>query len=87
MPEHPLDHEPLIVTPDPVVTTATEKAYERTALAHLIAGVALAILALAAVLYVMWMIVSGPKATEFNADGVRCYQSARSMSCIKTANP
>jgi sugar phosphate permease len=75
----------------PAATTASELAYERAlletrrrmALAALIAGAAALIFALA----VLWLILSTPKATGFDADGVRCYRAANELSCIKTAEP
>jgi len=79
----------------PAATTASERAYEgalldtrrRMALAALIAGAAALIVALIFALAVLWLILSTPKATGFDADGVRCYRAAHEMSCIKTAEP
>lgn len=79
----------------PAATTASELAYERgildtrrrMALAALIAAGAAVLVAVALVLAVLWAILSQPKATGFDADGVRCYRAAGEMSCIKTAEP
>ena len=71
----------------PPTTVALERAQTRKALAALLAGAASLILALAILLYVLWMMLSTPKATGFDADGVRCYRAASEMSCIKTSNP
>lgn len=75
--------------------TASELAYERavldtrrrTALAALIAAGAALAVALIVALAVLWLILSAPKATGFDADGVRCYRAANELSCIKTAEP
>lgn len=56
-------------------------------LGWLLVGAAALIVALAVVLYVLWMIVAQPKATGFDSDGVRCYRAASEMTCIKTAEP
>jgi uncharacterized RDD family membrane protein YckC len=79
----------------PAATTASELAYERAvldtrrrmALAALIAGAAALLAALIVALAVLWLILSTPKATGFDADGVRCYRAASEMTCIKTAEP
>jgi len=76
-------------------TTAAELEYElrvlevrrRTALAALIAAGAVALAAMVLLLAVLWLILSVPKATAFDADGVRCYRAANEMSCLKTAEP
>ena len=56
-------------------------------LAALLVGVAALVFALTVLLYVLWLIVAQPKATAFDADGVRCYRAATEMSCLKTAEP
>lgn len=76
-------------------TTAAELEYEhrvlevrrRTAMAALIAAGAALIFSLIFSLGVLWLILSTPKATGFDADGVRCYAQAGAMSCLKTAEP
>ena len=60
---------------------------QRRDLAALLVGVAALLGALAVVLYVLWLIVAQPKATGFDADGVRCYARAGTMTCLKTAEP
>lgn len=55
--------------------------------ALLLGGAAAVIFALAVLLYVLWLMLSGVKATGFDADGVRCYRAASELSCIKTAEP
>ena len=70
-----------------VPTVAHDRYHARTALAALLGGIAALILASAVLLYVLWMMLSTPKATSFDADGVRCYRAAESMACIKTADP
>jgi len=45
------------------------------------------IVALAVLLYVLWMIFSSVRATAFDADGVRCYAKADQTVCLKTAEP
>lgn len=75
-------------------TTEAEALYDRTilevrrriALAALLAAAAALLLALMVTLLVIWLIVSQPKATAFDADGVRCYKAVE-MVCIKTAEP
>ena len=69
------------------VTDSHERAHTRTALAALLAGAGVLILALATLLFVLWMMASSVKATGFDADGVRCYRAASELTCIKTANP
>jgi hypothetical protein len=56
-------------------------------LAYLLVGAAAVIVALAFLIWVVWQVVAGPKATPFDADGVRCYRAASELSCIKTAEP
>jgi len=65
----------------------TEKAMRMLALGAFLGGVAALILALTILLYVLWIMVATPKATAFDADGVRCYRAATEMACIKTAEP
>ena len=75
-------------------TAARELAYEReviairkrAALAALLAAGAAMLVALVLLLCLLWLILSTPKATAFDADGVRCYKAA-TMVCIKTAEP
>lgn len=66
---------------------AHERAHRMAALGMLLGGIAAVALGLAVLLYVAWLILSGPKATPFDADGVRCYRAGTEMSCIKTAEP
>jgi len=68
----------------PAAIEATER---RRALGLLLVGIGALIFAAAVLLYVLWLILSPPKATGFDADGVRCYKAAQTMSCIKTAEP
>lgn len=68
----------------PAAIEATER---RRALGLLLGGVAGLIVALAVLLYVLWLILASVQATGFDADGVRCYKGASSMTCIKTAEP
>ena len=55
--------------------------------AGMLAAVAALIFAAAALLFVLWLMLSSVKATGFDADGVRCYRAASELSCIKTAEP
>jgi hypothetical protein len=81
-----------IVTP---TASAHELEYERavlevrrrSSLAALLAAGAALLLALLFALFVLWLILSTPRATAFDADGVRCYRAAGEMTCIKTAEP
>jgi hypothetical protein len=50
-------------------------------------GVGFFLLGLAALVLVVWLMLATPKATPFDADGVRCYRAATELSCIKTAEP
>jgi len=79
-------HEPVreaaVVSP-----VAHEKAHTRLALAALLASLAAVVIAVMLAVYLLWIIVSQPKATGFDADGVRCYRAASEMTCIKTAEP
>jgi hypothetical protein len=72
-------------------TEAEFVAYERThkqhALGRLLQGIGALLASLALLLFVLWMMLSSPKATAFDSDGVRCYRAANELSCIKTANP
>ena len=68
-------------------TVAHDRYHARTALAALLGGIVALILACDVLLYVLWLMLATPKATSFDADGVRCYRAAESMNCIKTANP
>lgn len=70
-----------------VETTDEHRHALRREVALLMLGVASLIAALVAVLLVAWLILSSPKATGFDADGVRCYARASQMACIKTAEP
>jgi hypothetical protein len=56
-------------------------------LGYLLAGVGMLFGGAAALIFVVWMMASSVQATPFDADGVRCYRAAESMSCIKTDNP
>lgn len=60
---------------------------KRLSLAALLAGIAALVFAFVALVFVLWLMLSVPRATGFDADGVRCYRAATEMSCIKTANP
>jgi hypothetical protein len=81
--------EPVIVTAtgEPAWPPLVARAYTRLALAALLFSAAGLIVAVAVVLYVLWMTLSSPKATPFDSDGVRCYRAADQMVCLKTANP
>jgi hypothetical protein len=68
-------------------TPAHERAHTRLALAALLFGVASLILALVALVFLLWLMLSSVQATSFDADGVRCYKTAIEMTCLKTANP
>lgn len=46
-----------------------------------------ALVAIAILIFVIWLAFSTVKATGFDADGVRCYAKAMEMACLKTANP
>jgi len=70
-----------------VPTIAHDRYHARRALAALLGGIAALIFSLAVLLYVLWLMLATPKATSFDADGVRCYRAAESMNCIKTAEP
>lgn len=67
--------------------TEHERAAKRVGIAALLAGIAALVFALTVLLYVVWLIGSLPKATGFDADGVRCYHRAVQLACLKTANP
>jgi len=70
-----------------VDTSGIHKHAAKRDLAALLAGVAALVFALAVLLYVLWLILAQPKATPFDADGVRCYRAAFEMACLKTAEP
>ena len=74
---------PQIVT----VEVEEQKLARQRALAMLLAAGAALLAALAILFYVLWLVFATVKATPFDADGVRCYVKAGSMSCIKTAEP
>lgn len=59
----------------------------KMALAAMLAAAAALIVAVVLCVGLLWLIVAAPKATAFDADGVRCYRAAFEMSCIKTAEP
>ena len=63
------------------------RAYVRQSLGRLLLGVAALVFALTVLLFVLWAMLSQVKAEPYDADGVRCYKSALSMTCIKTAEP
>jgi uncharacterized membrane protein YhdT len=72
------------------IVVETNEAHKHAAkrdLAALLAGAAALVFALAVLLYVLWLILAQPKATAFDADGVRCYRAAFEMACLKTAEP
>lgn len=50
-------------------------------------GIAALIFAIAFTGLVLWVALASPKATAFDADGVRCYHRAITLSCIQTARP
>lgn len=54
---------------------------------HWLVGVGMLLLGIAALVFVLWLALADVKATPFDADGVRCYKSAQTMACIKTAEP
>lgn len=70
-----------------VLEVEERKLAARRALAMLLAGAAALIFALAVLVWVLWGIGATPRATAFDADGVRCYRAASELSCIKTAEP
>jgi hypothetical protein len=74
-------HEHVAITP------AIEKAETRKALAALLFGAAALLLALVALVFLLWLMLSSPKATPFDSDGVRCYRAATELACIQTARP
>jgi hypothetical protein len=78
--------EPIIFEQLPL-SPAGEKARRQAGIAALLLGAAALIAAMVIALAVLWLILSTPKATGFDADGVRCYKAAQTMSCIKTAEP
>jgi hypothetical protein len=64
-----------------------ERNQKQHALGRLLQGIGALLASLALLLFVLWMMLSSPKATAFDADGVRCYRAAHELSCIKTAEP
>ena len=70
-----------------VIVAEHERAAKHVGLGALLAGIAALIFALTVLIYVVWLIGSLPKATGFDADGVRCYHRAVQIACLKTANP
>lgn len=64
-----------------------ERYHSHVGIAALLLGAGAVVIAIAILIAVLWLILSTPKATGFDADGVRCYRAAQSMSCIKTAEP
>lgn len=70
-----------------VLVPDVERHARKRDLAYLLGGVAAVIFALAVLIWVVWQIGASVKPTPFDADGVRCYAKADTMSCIKTANP
>jgi hypothetical protein len=54
---------------------------------HLATHIAWALVAIMAIVFLIWLIMAPVKATAFDADGVRCYNRALQVVCIKTANP
>lgn len=56
-------------------------------LGWLLVGAGAVIFALAFLVLVLWQVASTPKATGFDADGVRCYRAASELSCIQTNQP
>ena len=64
-----------------------ERNQKQHALGRLLQGIGALVFAVAALLFVLWLMLASVKATAFDADGVRCYKSASELSCIKTAEP
>jgi len=64
-----------------------ERNQKQHALGRLLQGIGALVFAVAALLFVLWLMLSSVRATAFDADGVRCYRAAHELSCIKTANP
>jgi hypothetical protein len=76
-------HEPQSV----VVHEPLSKAARTAAAAAMLLGLAAFIVAVAVLVYILWLIFASVTATGFDADGVRCYHRALQIACIKTANP
>lgn len=51
------------------------------------AHIAMVLAIVIAAAFLLWLALAPVNATEFNADGVRCYHRAFAMECLKTANP
>ena len=54
---------------------------------HVVGGIGVLLVGIAALLFVLWLMLSEVKAVPFDADGTRCYSKAGEMVCIKTAEP
>ena len=50
-------------------------------------GIGAVLVGIAALLFVIWLMLADVHAKGFDADGVRCYSRASQVVCIKTANP
>lgn len=82
--------DPMLEPPRVVVYDRTDRDHAHESkrdAAALLLGAAALIFALAIAAFILWEVVSQPKATPFDADGVRCYRAAGQLSCIKTAEP
>jgi flagellar basal body-associated protein FliL len=64
-----------------------ERNQKQHALGRLLQGIGALVFALAVLLYVLWLALSSVKATEFSADGVRCYSKANQTVCLQTGGP
>jgi uncharacterized membrane protein YkgB len=54
---------------------------------HIAYHIAAAIAVIFFAVLVVYILTGQVKATPFDADGVRCYSRALTMTCVKTANP
>jgi flagellar basal body-associated protein FliL len=71
----------------PVVAHEHTRGAKAHDLGWLLIGSGAVLLALTALVFVLWLALSSVSATGFDADGVRCYAKAAAMTCLKTANP
>jgi len=68
-------------------TVEDHRAHVGGTLADMLRGVGVLLVGLAALLFVLWLMLADVKAVPFDADGVRCYKGAQAMACLKTAEP
>lgn len=66
-----------------VPTPAIERAYTRTGLAAMILAISAAILALAILLYVLWMIFSKQDSKLYEADNTVCVSQPYAIHCFE----